>query len=365
MAVTYEQISTTGLLEISSNEDSFPSMWGWMSRRFNDFAGEICNMVVDNSSIISGSGYQDGVYLNVALFRTASTQTGGVNCFATVTITGGGVSNVEITTKGNGFKVGDFLTCPDLSQIGGTGSGFQIPILSADPSVGLVKGSEQRSNTSMYPVGLDIGVERFDSYPFGVFVNRTSSNDRYNVDDYYSSGQSAGLNGYGFFNEQPTAASNYGYGWTDGEGDGFWIWVAYCTEPGNRFFLTGDNTDDYFWGVAEAVQDPADGPWPDRTVVSPWCLMQGSPPQGNYSLPFGSVSNSTAYVGAQKTKLAYPQDPGILFNGFDVRGRSYLTGRLPDRIYTHSDTAKLFGFVYQDGGTSYRRLTSLLYVRMN
>lgn len=364
MAVTYEQISTTGLLEISSNEDTFPSMWGWMSRRFNDFAGEICNMVVDTSAIISGSGYQDGVYNKVPLTRTASTQTGGINCFATVTITGGGVSDVLITTKGNGFKAGDFLTCSDLSQIGGTGSGFQIPVSSADPSIGLIAGAEQRLNTNVYPVGLNIGVERFDSYPFGIFLERSTSSTSYEVIEYFSHAQGSNKNGYGGFGEQPTTF--YQNGWSDSEGDGFWIWVAYCTDPGNRFFITGDSSEDEFIGFAEAVQNPDDGPWPDRTVVSPWGRISGQGVSSVYSLSMSSVRNDTAYVGTQPREvLSSPLDPGILFNGFDVRGRSYLVGRLPDRLYTHSNTQKLFGFVYQDGVDTYRRLNSRFYVRTN
>ena len=136
MPVTYVEKSTTGLLEITSDPVASPSQWSFYEEHIVAWLGEICNMTLDTGNIISGSGYQDGIYSDVELVRTATTQKGGKNLKCTVTVTGGGVSDVQITQKGNGFKAGDYLYIPDLAQVGGTGAGFQIQVASGDASIG-------------------------------------------------------------------------------------------------------------------------------------------------------------------------------------------------------------------------------------
>lgn len=362
MAVTFNERSTTGLLEISADEDANPSLWGWWSRQFNDWAGEICNPTLNTSAIVSGSGYQDGVYDGVDLFRVATTQTGGLNMKATVTVSGGGVSDVQITTKGNGFKEGDYLYIPDLAQVGGTGSGFQIPVASGDATVGLIKGSEERLNTSNYPVGVQIGVERADSYNFGFMPYRTSSTTTNYMYEIYQYSQSTSNNGYGGYNAQNSTSIA---SWTDGNGDGYNIWSAYCTEANNRFFFAGDNNYDTWWGLIEAVQDPAEGPWPDREIVSPWTAVWATGSSNFYYRPCLSVIYTTAYSGAEYRTLHEPVDAGILFGNHSMRGRSYTTGMVPDRIYTANESTKPYGQVYQDGATTYKRMTNVFYLRMN
>ena len=99
MSVTYVTKSTTGLLEISDDELTNPSQWGFWEEQIVAWLGDVCDVQLDVSGIISGSGYQDGTYNDVDLVRSATTQTGGNNMKATVTITGGGVSNCLLYTS--------------------------------------------------------------------------------------------------------------------------------------------------------------------------------------------------------------------------------------------------------------------------
>src|SRR5579859_592156 len=73
-------------------------------------------------AIAAGSGYTNGSYTNVPLI-------GGTRVVekANITVTSGGVSAVSLTEAGSGYTIGDILSALS-SNIGGTGSGFSIPV---------------------------------------------------------------------------------------------------------------------------------------------------------------------------------------------------------------------------------------------
>ena len=73
-------------------------------------------------SITGGSGYVNAVYTNVPL-----TGGSGAGAKASITVSGGAVSAVSITSRGEGYQVGDILSASN-TNLGGTGSGFQIPV---------------------------------------------------------------------------------------------------------------------------------------------------------------------------------------------------------------------------------------------
>ena len=361
MPVTYVERSTNGLLEITSDPVASPSMWSWMEEQFIAWVGEICNPTLDTGQIVSGSGYQDGVYNDVDLVRVATTQKGGNNMKVTVTITGGGVSDVQITQKGNGFKAGDYLFVPDLAQIGGTGSGFQIPVATGDASIGLIKGPSDRANLEAYPVAMQIGVERTESYSFGYMPRRDSSTSTiYSADIYaYLESSPNSTNGYGQYSVQENASQN---NWTDANGDGYILGAIYCSDPGNEFFFFADSAYTSGWGIFKAVQDPSET-WPDPAQVSPWhcCNFTNSSISCRPLMP---TVYTTSYVGATRRSLDGPEDSGILFNKFPLRGRTYSTGITPDRIYTGIGT-QAWGHIYQDGPDTYRRVTNRLYIKIS
>ena len=82
------------------------------------FTGPVATL----GTIVGGSAYTNGTYNDVTL--TGGTGTGAK---ATIVVSGGAVTTVTITAAGTGYTVGDSLTAPAAS-IGGTGSGFSVPI---------------------------------------------------------------------------------------------------------------------------------------------------------------------------------------------------------------------------------------------
>lgn len=87
--------------------------------------------------IVGGTAYTAGTYTVVPL-----TGGSGTGAQATITISGGAVRTVQLTTTGNGYRFGDILSAAAAS-IGGTGSGFTYTIESASYTAyfdtGLVK----------------------------------------------------------------------------------------------------------------------------------------------------------------------------------------------------------------------------------
>jgi hypothetical protein len=74
---------------------------------------------VDSFSIVNqGSGYTNGTYP----YQVISNAAGEVSAYATITVSGGKVTNVKFTTHGYNYEVGNILTAPGLTP----GSGFQM-----------------------------------------------------------------------------------------------------------------------------------------------------------------------------------------------------------------------------------------------
>ena len=73
-------------------------------------------------AITGGTLYTNGTYTNVSL-----TGGSGFNAKATIVVSGASVTSVTITARGANYIVGDVLSATAAS-IGGTGSGFSIPV---------------------------------------------------------------------------------------------------------------------------------------------------------------------------------------------------------------------------------------------
>jgi hypothetical protein len=73
-------------------------------------------------TIVGGSGYTNGVYENVSL-----TGGDGSNGSATITVSGGAVTALTLINPGYLYLVGNSLSAA-TSTIGGTGSGFSVPV---------------------------------------------------------------------------------------------------------------------------------------------------------------------------------------------------------------------------------------------
>jgi hypothetical protein len=92
-------------------------------------------------AITGGSLYTNGTYTNVAL-----TSAEGVNARATIVVSGGAVTSVTITSVGAGYIVGEVLSATAAS-IGGTGSGFSVPVAAIYAQVITMSNSASGSGT--------------------------------------------------------------------------------------------------------------------------------------------------------------------------------------------------------------------------
>jgi hypothetical protein len=83
---------------------------------------------VDNANITGGSGYSPigatEVYELVSLTSVTGTGTGAV---ADITVTAGQITDIDLRRGGTGYSVGDLLGVL-ASDVGGTGSGFQVEV---------------------------------------------------------------------------------------------------------------------------------------------------------------------------------------------------------------------------------------------
>jgi hypothetical protein len=81
-------------------------------------------------TITPGSGYTNGTYFNVPL-----TGGSGSYAYATIRVSTGAITTVTLTTGGSLYVVGDVLTTAN-TNIGGSGTGFSIPVSTVDNSAG-------------------------------------------------------------------------------------------------------------------------------------------------------------------------------------------------------------------------------------
>lgn len=94
------------------------------------------------NAIVGGSAYTNGTYTNVPL--TGGTGSGGQ---ATVTVAGGVVTAVTITTAGTGYLACDQLSAA-AANIGGTGSGFTAQVATLTGAFPIVIRLEYRTGNS-------------------------------------------------------------------------------------------------------------------------------------------------------------------------------------------------------------------------
>jgi len=81
-------------------------------------------------TITAGSLYTNGSYSNVPL-----TGGSGSGATANITVSGQAVTSVTIKNSGNFYVVGDVLSCSN-TYIGGSGSGFAIPVSAVNNTAG-------------------------------------------------------------------------------------------------------------------------------------------------------------------------------------------------------------------------------------
>ena len=362
MAVTYAETLTTGRQLWSNDEQTTPSVWGWLEQQRIAWMGELCNPQL--GVITAGSGYQDGVYQNVELRRKDyALNTGGKHMLATVTVVGGGVSTVAITRKGNGFKTGDTVVIYNLAEVGGTGSGYEQVVDSADASIGFILDTQQATYPT-YMVGMKIGFDRDDSYNFGSMMYKSSNTSTTYLYECYQFTESTSNNGYGTWANQERVSLNT---WYESNGDGYKLQVFYCTEPDNTFFLWTDSVYNPTHGWFKVLQ-PGAGPWPSEDIASKWFEINASANVW-YGRPAIRGYYGNAYIGASRYALKAPTDPAVLWGNQTRYGRAFVHGVMPSRLKTHSSANLGWGHEYNDeSGNVFKKFGSgngYMYIQMN
>jgi hypothetical protein len=84
-------------------------------------------VLVTLGTITGGSGYTDGTYTSV-LMTYVSGSTAVTYPTATIVVAGGVVTTVTLTSFGVGFKDTTTVLSAAAANIGGTGSGFTVPV---------------------------------------------------------------------------------------------------------------------------------------------------------------------------------------------------------------------------------------------
>ena len=112
-------------------------------------------------SITGGSGYTNGTYTGVVM--TLSSGSSAITYpTATIVVSGGAVTSVTLTSNGVGFKDTTTVLTAPAASIGGTGSGFSVPVATLASGTGNVAVGYQAGytnstgNTSTY-VGYQAG----------------------------------------------------------------------------------------------------------------------------------------------------------------------------------------------------------------
>ena len=100
-----------------------PIAMDWQINRSPSGAGAVANYPAITSA---GSGYTNGTYYQVPIIDLTGS---GTNAYATITVSGGSVTNVAMASKGSGFAVGDQVTSPS-AYFSGSISGTTLTVSS-------------------------------------------------------------------------------------------------------------------------------------------------------------------------------------------------------------------------------------------
>ena len=109
-----------GALTFNTTSSSLTAV-GYNALRYNT------TNVATLGAVTGGTGYTDGTYAGVVMTRSSGS-TAFTYPTATIVVAGGVVSTVTVTSSGIGFKDTTTVLTAPAASIGGTGSGFTVPV---------------------------------------------------------------------------------------------------------------------------------------------------------------------------------------------------------------------------------------------
>ncbi len=120
-------------------------------------------------AVTAGTTYTNGTYTNVPL-----TGGSGTGALASIVVAGTVVSTVTVTYQGRDYVAGDTLSA-DAASIGGTGSGFTIPVATAFPYAVVLDGQNYWRAASAFQTET-LAVNTWQSLTLNTFYNTSIRN---------------------------------------------------------------------------------------------------------------------------------------------------------------------------------------------
>lgn len=358
MPATFETLDTTGYVWCSSGlGNPTTEVTSWLHERFVTWLGEVCNPVLDSSSLSGGSGYTDGTYSNVELVRD-NNQVNGKYLLCDVVVSSGAVTSVTITQKGNGFKTGDTLNVKTLSTIGGTGSGFSIDVLSADASFCLNRDPDDRTSSTY--AGWTFGTERgTTNCTYGLYFYKASgaTSETTTIGQFYNWMDTSDNRGLGDSNSSHSNTFSF---W-DNDDSGETIGIAYCSDAGDQYFVVSDSKYKYAFGCYRLQRDPL-GTYAPTDYLSRWGMFEAN--TSFYTNALNNGNYSAPYVGnRQMTNNGLPMDPNAFFRGKALFTRGMVAGSLPAGIGMHENDSGVLADTKTNGSEVFTCMSPTAWVQ--
>jgi hypothetical protein len=173
-------------------------------------------------AITGGTLYTNGTYTGVAL-----TGGSGVNATANITVSGGSVTVVTIVNVGAGYVIGNVLSAT-AATIGGTGSGFSVPVSDIYAQIITMSTAATGSGTQVLTFSTPANLISIWQHELG--VNRVEGQNQNAIESYFET------NDLGLVSGGPSQPSPVG--------DNFWLHLErvepdFLQEGVMSLFVTG------------------------------------------------------------------------------------------------------------------------------
>jgi hypothetical protein len=145
-------------------------------------------------AITGGSAYTNGTYTNVNL-----TGGSGSGAKATVTVSGGSVTAVTLTSRGAGYHVADTLSASN-TELGGTGAGFSVPVATLYQQA--IKMSAAATATATVPLQFSTPQNRIEMFQHEIGTDAINGQNVKAIESYFETNDLGWISGGP---SQPTA----------------------------------------------------------------------------------------------------------------------------------------------------------------